>query len=49
VTNKAIAKALKCFGVALSIKSAMRESSLDAYKKIFTLLREDLTKALKHQ
>ena len=35
------------WGGAFAMKSAMRQSSFDAYKKVFTELRSDLLKVLK--
>ena len=43
-----LVKALKwVFGGAFAMKSAVRQSSIDAYKKVFTELRTDLLKALR--
>jgi hypothetical protein len=38
--------ALVVWGKAYALKSAVRHSSLDAYKKIFTAIRGDLTKVM---
>ena len=35
------------WGGAFAMKSAMRQSSFDAYKKVFAELRSDLLKVLK--
>jgi hypothetical protein len=46
-TEQGIAKGGKMFGAgAFGMKSAVRQSSFDAYKKIFSVLRADLIEAL---